>query len=606
MAKRRQSRARSPVARSALPSRSFSLSPAAIAVSLTVGLCLGYLVFVVFLQTPQVQIRSLAGAGIVSLLAGIGSYSLCLRWLFPALGASSQVRSLLAIGLVLPAAFLPSLYRTPAYPASPLLQAWSQITIQFQVSAGSSAPAEMPRNSIRLDLANRNLFNRHGFDASGGWQQSGDVLTLAPGSSGTLEWQGVMPQSPALTIVPPAAEGSIVVVWDGDTSTIPLHAEASGPLILSKTLPVPWDFSLSVFLSIFVVVAWLLVVILLALRSRLMSLIAFQGSRRLAWLLAAALLLLAIYALNVQIENLPGGPSFLGGEQLFRHEQIMTIQGDDPWQYRVLSDLVVEAGARLLQAQAVAQPYGVSFVAVRLLQNAAVFLLAFALYRRLSASPFLALLGILILVAVMGTVFYDSDLSFNNYFDVIFYLLAALLLLDRHYSAVVWVVFFAALNRETSVLITFMLVAATIIQGDSLRANLIPILRSAAAFVVVFVGLRLLMPGRPPFIPHGQAPGLPLLDYNLSRQLTWSNLFATLGFVPLLGLAAYNSWPRLWRAFFWIVCPAWFGAHFLLGVVAETRLFLVPQAMVFIPGVLFLLNQLLRRPQPPILTAADR
>jgi hypothetical protein len=204
----------------------------------------------------------------------------------------------------------------------------------------------------------------------------------------------------------------------------------------------------------------------------------------------------------------------------------------------------------------------------------------------------------------MGTVFYDSDLSFNTYSDLIFYLLAALLLIGRHYFEAALIAFFAAINRETSGLIPVMLLAAILVQGDSLRTKGVAFLLSACAFAGVFVGLRLLMPGRPPFIPHGQAAGFPLLIYNLTRQATWNNLFSTLGFIPFLALAAYNAWPRLWQVFMLILVPAWFVTHFLLGVAAETRLFLVPQALVFIPGVLFLMNRLLGDAQPARRTAA--
>lgn len=40
------------------------------------------------------------------------------------------------------------------------------------------------------------------------------------------------------------------------------------------------------------------------------------------------------------------------------------------------------------------------------------------------------------------------------------------------------------------------------------------------------------------------------------------------------------------RVEFWVVVPIWFTIHALGAVMAEIRLFLVPQAMVFIPGAL--------------------
>jgi hypothetical protein len=37
--------------------------------------------------------------------------------------------------------------------------------------------------------------------------------------------------------------------------------------------------------------------------------------------------------------------------------------------------------------------------------------------------------------------------------------------------------------------------------------------------------------------------------------------------------------------------PAWFLIHFFTAITAETRLFIVPLALVFIPGVLFFAMQ---------------
>jgi hypothetical protein len=50
---------------------------------------------------------------------------------------------------------------------------------------------------------------------------------------------------------------------------------------------------------------------------------------------------------------------------------------------------------------------------------------------------------------------------------------------------------------------------------------------------------------------------------------------------------SYQTWPRALKIFFWVVVPAWFGVHFFTALVAETRLLLVPLALVFIPGALF-------------------
>ena len=126
-----------------------------------------------------------------------------------------------------------------------------------------------------------------------------------------------------------------------------------------------------------------------------------------------------------------------------------------------------------------------------------------------------------------------------------------------------------------------------------------PVLLSLAVFILVFLGLRLLFPPRPLYVPYHHAPGIPLLLYNLTRAFTWQQLLTTLGLVPLVGLLFFSSWPRLWQRLFLVVCPAWFLVHSFASVMAETRLFLVPQAIIFIPGALFAMQAWLHAQETP-------
>ena len=200
----------------------------------------------------------------------------------------------------------------------------------------------------------------------------------------------------------------------------------------------------------------------------------------------------------------------------------------------------------------------------------------------------------------MTYAYYDSDLQFNTYFDIIFYLLAGLqVVLDKP----LWIIplmVFAALNRETSGLIPFMTLALILPSrrdagmvfkaGSPKRKIIIIAAVGLAIFGCIFVGLRLIYPHQEISMPYGHAMGLDLLRYNLFRAVTWTQLFATLSILPALALLAYKKWPPVLRVFFWVVIPAWFLIHPFTSVMAETRVFLVPQALIFIPGALFLLK----------------
>jgi hypothetical protein len=115
---------------------------------------------------------------------------------------------------------------------------------------------------------------------------------------------------------------------------------------------------------------------------------------------------------------------------------------------------------------------------------------------------------------------------------------------------------------------------------------------SLGLFAAMFLGLRLYYGFQPVFVPYGGQQGWERFVYNVARYRTWVEVVATLGIVPLLALASWRYWPDVLRRFFWAVVPLWFAAHFIGAIVAESRVLLVPQTLVFIPGALFGLARL--------------
>lgn len=287
------------------------------------------------------------------------------------------------------------------------------------------------------------------------------------------------------------------------------------------------------------------------------------------------------------------------GLQIERHTAVLEGTAPNPWQYRILADYLVEGAIQLFKNLDIPHPVGSAFIAFRFIQNIAIFLLAYLYYRKLSLSPAHALLGLGLLAWGMTYAYYDSDLQFNTYFDMIFYLLAGLLVL---FNKPVWIIplmALAALNRETSGLIPFMALALVLQTRNAGAAWKVETLKqkpvivaavSLAIFAAIFISLRLAFPNRPISTPYGHHMGFDLLQYNLFRAITWAQLFATLSIVPALALLGYNKWPPAMRIFFWVVVPLWFLIHPFTSVMAETRVFLVPQALIFIPGALFLLK----------------
>lgn len=283
------------------------------------------------------------------------------------------------------------------------------------------------------------------------------------------------------------------------------------------------------------------------------------------------------------------------GVQIQRHEAVIQGTSGTPWQYRVLSDYLVEGLLLLVKALGLPRPVLVAFVVFRLVQNALIFMLASAYFRKLGLSTYVSVLGLVILTWSMSHALYDSDLQFSTYSDLIFYLLAGLAILKGNYLWLVPITLLAALNRESSVFIPFLLFGAGFLHGPESRERKSALLIggiSLLVYMAVYAGLRLVI-GPRAFVGTAEIePGLRLLFVNLTRARTWPQVFLTFSLVPVLALLSWRYWPRVLHIFFWVMVPLWVLIHFYASVVAETRLFLVPFSLIIIPAALFGLNRL--------------
>jgi hypothetical protein len=273
-----------------------------------------------------------------------------------------------------------------------------------------------------------------------------------------------------------------------------------------------------------------------------------------------------------------------------RHDAILDRTQGDPWRYRLLSEWGAEASLQAAKAVGFSQPAVVGFLGFRVLQNLVIFGLAWLLFRRLGFGWYESLLGLGLLAWGFTQALFHQAMSFNTYGDIAFYLAAAVLILNRRgWWWIVPLTVLAAVNRETSGLIPVMLMAMAWPLGwrtdEGRRALRIGAI-ALAAFGATYGIIRLAV-GPSFFIePNNQSPGLELLDYNLTRGITWDFVFQTVNILPLLALVAWRSWPAELKAFGVAIVPAWVGIHLFTSVLAESRLVLVPLAVVFIPGVL--------------------
>ena len=109
-------------------------------------------------------------------------------------------------------------------------------------------------------------------------------------------------------------------------------------------------------------------------------------------------------------------------------------------------------------------------------------------------------------------------------------------------------------------------------------------------FASVFILIRFYYGYQPP-APIGMETGLPMLRFNLTDPVTVLELFATLSILPLFALFNIRKVDFRLQILFWLLAPAWFGIHFWLVWARETRLFLVPLTILFIPIALDLIQK---------------
>jgi hypothetical protein len=306
----------------------------------------------------------------------------------------------------------------------------------------------------------------------------------------------------------------------------------------------------------------------------------------------AAALFLSLFTVSDHVSIL-GGRYIDEGIQVQRHQAVINGNAGNPWQYRVLAPLMLQPVIAKLQERGIDRAYALSFISFRVLQDMAIFLAAFIYYRKFGLPTTYALMGISLLGWGISYSDYDSDLQFNTYFDVLFFLLAGICVLGRTPAWILPITALAAFNRETSGLIPIAFLAGSVAStaATSSRRRLVVLSAvSFAIYVTIFVWLRYRYGQQDLVLAYGRQVGWDLLQYNMRRVVTWNRLVATFSLVPVVALLGRSAWPPPLTAMFWAVVPIWFVIHAFAGVLAETRLLLVPYALVLVPGALFALR----------------
>ncbi len=273
-----------------------------------------------------------------------------------------------------------------------------------------------------------------------------------------------------------------------------------------------------------------------------------------------------------------------------RLEDVSKGTAPAPDQYRIFTDRLVVVAVEAAEALGLPRPVGLTFVALRLLQNLSLFVLAYAFYRRLGIPPYPTVLGLSALAWGMTQANYGADLGFNASTDTLLYLGAALALVCGRPAWLIPITAIAALNRESSILIPYMAIAFAVRRETRLtldKAIAAPAFAALAVWCLLFVALHVSLGPRPWALHEsGAAPGFEILHYNLTNGAAWEHGFGILGFLPLLALLSWQGWAPPLKPIFWSVVPLWCIAQLFCAPLDQSRVLLLPQVLVFVPGVL--------------------
>jgi hypothetical protein len=299
--------------------------------------------------------------------------------------------------------------------------------------------------------------------------------------------------------------------------------------------------------------------------------------------LAFVFTLLGLLVTLWQVQHL--GSQWLLGEQHYKVTYILLGEAPSPFQYRPLSYHLAAVAA--IGLDTVGLPYALGFLLLRLLQNIGIFAVFWAFWRALGLRSTETLLALSVLLYAMSNTLTDSDLAFDTYGDLLLYGLAGWAILAQRDRLVAVVVVLAAATRETSIFIPLLYGVAVWSQPQRRGYAVMALL----AWVGVYGSIRLGYGPRGEIGAYGVLPGLDMIRYNLSRGIeTVLNLLATFSLLPILLLVGWRRLPVLLQRWALVLMLPWFGLMLWFGVWAETRLFLVPFAVVLIPAALFALR----------------
>lgn len=289
------------------------------------------------------------------------------------------------------------------------------------------------------------------------------------------------------------------------------------------------------------------------------------------------------------------GRDYVVRNDAYRHLSRVLGTAIAPSRYRLLTTGLQEAFLQFSPIRS-ASSYEINSFIFRLLQNAALLLVAWAYFRSFGIGAAASALGLGILVYGMNAAFWQSDLSCYTYTQLVLLLLAGWLINSTRPGMEIWILpltLLGALNREETVFFPVMLLAARASAAWPWlphRRTLVIAVASLVLFFALYAAIHHFV-GPAPYSRgrYGVPPGLHNLYFNITNGRTWLGLAQMYSLLPFT-LLFWKYWPAVLRRYLLVVGLPWIGAEFVFGAADETRLFLGPLALIFIPAALAVIS----------------
>jgi hypothetical protein len=251
--------------------------------------------------------------------------------------------------------------------------------------------------------------------------------------------------------------------------------------------------------------------------------------------------------------------------------------------------------------------YMLIFTLFRFTEHVFIFYLAWRLWNYFVKSKWLIFFGINFLALSLGNAVTAADLTFNTYLDIIFYLLTAnLIVYNKNKMWLFLIVPLAAFNRETGLLIPALYFISEMnfsqftLRNASLKKISFPqkkVWINTIALYIIFMAIFLSIRWYYGYVPQQVwkvKAGFGMLKLNLFSAIgvkAYMELIGTFGVIPFIILYKFKVFPHLLKKWFLFIVPVWFLVHYFSVVAYQTRLFMVPVILIFIPMMLWLIER---------------